>query len=126
MGIIGYYRVKAEDHIFKIAVKYYYHYWLWKVIYACNRELIDDPFNLVPGTNLAIYELSSGDEEHTVSEGDTYQSISESYYGTNAFFVNVMKANDNQLLAEGDTITVPALVKARELKLAEEIRNALA
>ncbi len=126
MRVLEYYRMRSDDHIQKVAVRYYYHYWLWRIILGANKEIIKDPFNIEPGTMLAIVELNTGDVEHTLVAGDTYQSIAEQYYGTNVFFANIMNANSSKLLEVGDTVAVPPLVTQRELKLAEAIRNAVA
>lgn len=118
--------IQSDDNIFKITVRYYYKYFLWRIIYNQNRDVISDPMDLKPGVMIVIPELSTFEIEHVIIESDTYQSLAEDYYGSNFYYQYIVNRNQNKYLIPGETVFIPPLVNEIHIHKAEEIRNAFA
>lgn len=118
------YITKTDDHIYKIATRFYLKWYLWHIIYDVNKDSIgEDPFYIKPGTKLSIVKLNTENIEHIIEEYDTYQSLAESYYGSMTLYYEVAIANNYKFLLPGEIAIIPPLVTS-EIKKAEKLRNA--
>lgn len=71
--------------------------------------------NLIkPGVALHIPDIMTGEVEHTIIEGDTYENLSLQYYGIEHFSGKIFSENDGLVLHEniGNPIIIPGLVES--------------
>ena len=123
-SIIEEYITNWSDTIYKIAVKFYFKWHLWMIIYDYNKESLgDDPYNIPASGSVKIIGLNTESIKHIISEGDTYHNLSMSYFGTERHFFDIGRANGYKHLIAGESITIPALITAKDLYNARRIRN---
>ncbi|MDH7554081.1 MAG: hypothetical protein QHH74_10515 [Spirochaetota bacterium] len=124
--IIDTYTTKASDTIYKIAIRYYYVWYLWRIIYDPNKDILgENPYYIPPGKTIHIVGLNTEPIIHTVESGDTYQHLSKSYYGSSLFFIDIAIENNYKHLIPGDSCIIPALVSKEHLTKAEKLRALL-
>lgn len=115
--MIGFYITKPNDTLQRLAAKFYGDWTVWKVIYDRNfSKLKDFAQNQFPsGISLEIPEINLLDETHIVVEGDTYESISTLYYGSESFSETLKRANSSIILTYhiGKEILIPSLIQNR-------------
>ncbi len=118
------YITSADDTVYKLANKYYLRWYLWRTIYDPNMNALgDDPFNLPAGKKIKIVELNTEPVIHNSAEGDTWNNLSQVYYGSNRFWTNIAAENDYQHIIPGENLIIPALVSKRDIIKAEELRS---
>ncbi len=121
------YITDAQDTIYKIANKFYFKWWLWRIIYDYNKKILgDDPWTLPAGKKIEIIGLNTEDIIHTIKAGDTWVNLSAAYYGSEAHFVDIARANEYKHLIAGETAVIPALVTAKDIDNARQLRNVCA
>jgi len=85
------YKVKSGDTLMKIAYEQYGSIYRWREIYASNKDLIQDPNNIPPGSTLKLASLGTGrrpssvehvGDQYMIELGDTLGSISQDLYGS--------------------------------------------
>lgn len=124
-SVIDTYTTMASDTIHRIACRFYYHWWLWKIIYDFNKEVLGgDPYAIPAGVAIKIINLNTEPITHTIRSGETWNRLSSDYYGTERHFVDIAIANDWKHLIAGETCVIPALVSKKNINLAKELRNA--
>ena len=115
--MIGFYITKPNDTLQRLAAKFYGDWTVWKVIYDGNFSKLKsfEQNQFPPGIALAIPELNLLDETHIVVAGDSYESISVLYYGSESFSEFLKRANGSIILKYklGTEISVPSLIQNR-------------
>lgn len=123
MRFIDTYTTKEGDTIYKISIKYYYLWYLWRAVYDPNKDILgDNPYYIPYGKTINIVGLNTEPIIHTISEGDTYQSLAKMYYGSSKFFIDIAIENNYKHLLPGDNCIIPALVSKEHLTKAEKLR----
>lgn len=123
-SIINEYITTAQDTIYKIANKFYFKWYLWRIIYDYNIDILgEDPFNLPAGKKIGIINLNTEAITHTISEGDSWQQLSKDYYGSQAFWTKIATDNEYKHLIRDETAVIPALLTAKDIENAERLRN---
>ncbi|MDI7187987.1 LysM peptidoglycan-binding domain-containing protein [Leptospira santarosai] len=120
--------VKENDTLQRISAFYWGDWTLWPLLRDSNAHLIqkfgfDWSEKLTEGIALKIpLDLSISDLDHTVAEGDTYESLSLFYYSTEHFSERIRNENERRILrySIGNRITIPALVDRRSFENAKE------
>ncbi len=108
------YHVKQGDTLMKIAYEQYGNLYLWKEIYAANKDAIQDPNHVPPGTVLKLDDLGGGrrpgsvaiehnGEQYLIKNGDTLGIISNDVYGTTAKWKELWE-NNRQLIKDPNKI----------------------
>lgn len=107
-----YYTVKNNDTLQRISAKFYADWTLYKLISDVNG--ISD---VLPGMKLFIPNPITEDFEHTIVLGDSYESLSFQYYGTEHFSGLIFSENDGLVLEEnlGRSVLIPLLISERRL-----------
>lgn len=119
--------VRENDTLQRIAAFYWGDWTLWPLLQDSNAHLIqtigfDWTEKLKEGIPLKIrMDLLSSDIEHTVSEMDSYESLSLLYYFTEHFSERIRNQNERKVLRYliGNRITIPALVDRRTFQTAK-------
>ncbi|AXR68231.1 phage tail protein [Leptospira mayottensis] len=119
--------VRENDTLQRIAAFYWGDWTLWPLLQDSNTHLIQTvgfgwPEKLKEGIPLKIrMDLLSSDIEHTVIEGDSYESLSFFYYFTEHFSERIRNQNERKVLRYliGNRITIPALVDRRAFQTAK-------
>ncbi|EKP13466.1 LysM peptidoglycan-binding domain-containing protein [Leptospira borgpetersenii] len=119
--------VRENDTLQRIAAFYWGDWTLWPLLRDVNSHLIQTiGFNwsekLKEGIPLKIrMDLLSSDIEHTVTEGDSYESLSFLYYFTEHFSERIRNQNERKVLRYliGSRIAIPALVDRRTFQTAK-------
>lgn len=105
------YIIRANDSIQRLAAKFYGNWTIWRLILDINPQ-IEDWANLKPGIRIEIPEPFVDTIDHTVVEGDSYESLSMLYYGSE-HFSNLIRFTNNYIIIYeivGQKITIPSLV----------------
>lgn len=103
------YRVQAGDTLMKIAYDHHGNVYTWRQIYNRNRQLIQDPSNVPPGTVLKIEKpaqpvgIDRNGEPYLIVWGDTLGRISGKVYGSNERWKEIYD-NNRQLIRDPDLI----------------------
>lgn len=103
---------REGDTLQRIAARWWGDWTLWPVLRDDNGLATDPP---VAGRQLVLRDLPSQDQLHTVMTGDSWESISLLYYGTEHFSERLRQANDTgSHIYErvGERIFVRAIVDA--------------
>lgn len=80
-----FYVLKNNDTLQRLSARYYGKWEIWRLILDNNPQ-IEDWNNLRAGVLIEIPEPLAEDRLHTIADGETYESISFLYYGTEHFF----------------------------------------
>ena len=122
---MGYYTLRANDSIYRLAVWFYYNYTLWPLIYYTNENIIgDNPFILTPGKKIFIPKARSGEATHKASQDDNGQSLSLRYYGIDYYHLRIDAYNNYPIrYEEGFIYKIPPLTPKIELDAAKELRE---
>lgn len=113
--------VKSNESIHRIAARMYGRWELWRLILDSNPNVSDWKI-LESGLVLEIPDPKTDDSFHTITLGDSYESLSELYYSTEHFTNLIRSANGNIALYEniGVEIIIPKLITTSELELAQK------
>ncbi|MBC8550472.1 MAG: LysM peptidoglycan-binding domain-containing protein [Candidatus Brocadiales bacterium] len=129
-----YYKVQANDNLFKIARKHYGNGQKWKKIFDANRDIMPDSNSLYVGQALLIPDItvkkeanevvltpvrgklekerSNNVNTHTVEAGDTLYRIAKKYYDDPGVWIKILEANEDTIedegsLKEGQVLILP-------------------
>lgn len=99
---------RQNDTLQRIAALIYGDWSLWRLIADANRIS-----SVQPGLQISIPEAFSSSIEHTILLGDSYESLSLQYYGSEHFSGLISAENNGLCLYEniGKLITIPSLVE---------------
>ena len=102
------YSVKGGDTLMKIAFENYGDLYRWKEIYEANRDKIQDPNHVPPGTQLTLngagmVQIERNGDRYLIKHGDTLGTISKSVYGTNQKWKKLWE-NNRQLIKDPNKI----------------------
>lgn len=94
----------------KLAAKLFGNWTLYRLITDTNPEAIKDNL-ILAGIILFIPDVLESELEHTIQEGDSYESLSLDYYGTEHYSGKIFSENEGLILHEniGSTIIIPGL-----------------
>ncbi len=112
-----FYVLKNTDTLQRLSAKFYGKWELWKLILDHNSQ-IENWKTLIPGIRIEIPDPFTEDVFHTIQVGDTYESISLLYYGTEHFSGKIREDNENIQPYEniGSDLFVGALVSSAEIQ----------
>ncbi|WP_061249278.1 LysM peptidoglycan-binding domain-containing protein [Leptospira alstonii] len=115
-----FYVLKNNDTLQRLSARYYGKWEIWRLISDINPQ-IEDWKNPKSGILIEIPEPLTEDRQHTIMEGETYESISFLYYGTEHFSGKIREANSNIQPYEniGSILFIEALVSKAELQNAK-------
>jgi nucleoid-associated protein YgaU len=101
--------VRPDETLRRISARYYGDWTLWPIIADANRMDRREP--PVPGRAIVVPMPRTSATEHTVADGDSYESLSLLYYGSEHFSEVIRSANDRKIIYEsaGLRFTIPAL-----------------
>lgn len=107
--------IGSADSLQRLAAKYYGKWTIWRLILDANPG-ITDWANLQPGIRIVIPEPFTDTIDHIIAAGDSYESLSMQYYGTEHFSGVIMYANNGVILDAniGQKIVIPPLVSKIE------------
>ncbi|PJZ28548.1 LysM peptidoglycan-binding domain-containing protein [Leptospira kmetyi] len=116
-----FYVLRNNDTLQRLSARYYGKWELWRLILDNNPQ-IEDWTNLEAGILIEIPDPLTENCFHTISTGDTYESISAFYYGTEHFSGKIRENNSNIQPYEnvGSTLHIEALVSKTELANAKK------
>jgi nucleoid-associated protein YgaU len=102
------YQVKKGDTLMKIAFEQYGDLYRWKEIYEANRENIQDPNHVPPGTQLTLngsgmVQVERNGERYMIKHGETLGMISSTVYGTPRKWKKLWE-NNRQLIKDPNKI----------------------
>jgi nucleoid-associated protein YgaU len=102
------YNVKQGDTLMKIAFEQYGDLYRWKEIFEANRDRIQDPNSVPPGTQLALngagmVTIEHNGDSYLIKHGDTLGVISKDIYGTPAKWKRLWE-NNRQLIKDPNKI----------------------
>lgn len=111
---------KSGESMQRLAARYYGRWELWRLILDTNEALTDWK-EIEPGLVVDIPDPKTDDSLHRIEIGDTYESLSQFYYGTEHFSNRIRLENGNIPLYEniGIEILIPRLMTKTELELAK-------
>ncbi|WP_078125708.1 tail protein X [Leptospira alexanderi] len=112
----SFYVLKPNDTLQKLAAKFYGRWEIWRLIFDSNPHL--SSWKSLPiGVQIEIPTPQTDDVNHTILEGDTYESLSLLYYGTEHFSGRIRDANDNLQPYEnlGSSLFIPVLIDKSDL-----------
>ncbi|TGM88490.1 phage tail protein [Leptospira licerasiae] len=120
--------VRENDTLQRIAAFYWGDWTVWPLIRDSNTHLyriigFDWTDKLKEGIPLRIrIDIPTSDIDHTVLEGDTYESLSLLYYFSEHFSERIRIGNERKILRYeiGNKINIPALVDRRTFQAAKE------
>ncbi|EMO30315.1 tail protein X [Leptospira noguchii] len=115
-----FYVLKNNDTLQRLSARYYGKWEIWRLILDKNPQ-IEDWKNLRVGVLIEIPEPLTEDRLHTIADGETYESISFLYYGTEHFSGKIRENNSNIQPYEnvGSTLFIQAFVSKGELQNAK-------
>lgn len=90
----SFYVLKSSDTLQRIAAKYYGRWEFWRLICDSNPHL-NSWKSLPVGVQIEIPDPRTDDINHTIIDGDTYESLSLLYYGTEHFSGRIRDTNEN-------------------------------
>lgn len=109
------YRVEKGDSLRSIAREQYRNEQAWTLIYAANRDRLENPEDVRAGMRLvlppastpipspgAVSPASSGGSTYTVRKGDTLHSIAKKMYGSTTYWTLIRDANRAKIEGSGD------------------------
>jgi|GEM_PF-1103209 len=107
-GDASHYVVKRGDTLMKIAFENYGDLYRWREIYEANRDRIQDPNHVPPGTELVLngagmVQIDRNGEQYLIRRGDTLGSISNTVYGTTRKWKKLWE-NNRQLIKDPNKI----------------------
>jgi len=107
-GDATHYVVKRGDTLMKIAFENYGDLYRWREIYEANRDRIQDPNHVPPGTELVLngagmVQIDRNGEQYLIRRGDTLGSISHTVYGTTRKWKKLWE-NNRQLIKDPNKI----------------------
>ena len=102
------YSVKQGDTLMKIAFENYGDLYRWKEIYEANRDKIQDPNHVPPGTQLTLngagmVQIERNGERYMIKHGDTLGTISKDVYGSTRKWKKLWE-NNRQLIKDPNKI----------------------
>lgn len=102
------YSVRQGDTLMKIAFENYGDLYRWREIYEANRDKIQDPNHVPPGTQLVLngagmVTIERNGEQYLIQSGDTLGSISHNVYGTPRKWKRLWE-NNRQLIKDPNKI----------------------
>ncbi|MCM2277608.1 MAG: LysM peptidoglycan-binding domain-containing protein [Oligoflexia bacterium] len=103
------YTVQQGDTLMRIAFETYGDLFKWRQIYDANRDKIQDPNSVPPGTVLMLekpdspVQISRNGERYLIKRGDTLGSISEDVYGTKTKWKRIWE-NNRELIRDPNMI----------------------
>ncbi|EKN89839.1 phage tail protein X [Leptospira interrogans str. 2003000735] len=112
----AFYVLKPNDTLQRLAARFYGRWEIWRLIFDSNPHL--ESWKSLPiGIQIEIPIPRTDDTNHTILEGDTYESLSLSYYGTEHFSGRIREANENLQPYEniGSELFVPSLIEKSDL-----------
>ncbi|WP_017852030.1 LysM peptidoglycan-binding domain-containing protein [Leptospira interrogans serovar Szwajizak] len=112
----SFYVLKPNDTLQRLAARFYGRWEIWRLIFDSNSHL--ESWNSLPvGIQIEIPTPRTDDANHTILEGDTYESLSLLYYGTEHFSGRIREANENLQPYEniGSELFVPSLIEKSDL-----------
>ncbi|MDV6237757.1 tail protein X [Leptospira ellisii] len=112
----SFYVLKPNDTLQRLAAKFYGRWEIWRLIFDTNPHI--ESIHLLPtGVLIEIPIPRTDDVNHIIIEGDTYESLSLFYYGTEHFSGRIREANENLQPYEniGSILFIPALITKSEL-----------
>lgn len=114
---MNYYVLRENDTLQRLSAKIYTDWTLWKLLYFFNYQVLKNhPQNMFPsGTLIQVPEVNLHDENHIVSVGDTYESLSLSFYGIEQYSEFIKYSNNGLLLKynAGEEIVIPSLIQKK-------------
>lgn len=119
-----FYVLKNNDTLQRLSARYYGRWEIWRLILDNNPQ-IESVNNLRAGVLIEIPEPLTEDRLHTIADGETYESISFLYYGTEHFSGKIRDNNSNIQPYEnvGSTLFIETLVSKAELQNAKRRAN---
>ncbi|MBS1959422.1 MAG: LysM peptidoglycan-binding domain-containing protein [Bdellovibrionales bacterium] len=102
------YQVRKGDTLMKIAFENYGDLYRWREIYEANRDQIQDPNHVPPGTELTLngagmVTIERNGEQYLIKHGDTLGTISNDVYGTSRKWKRLWE-NNRQLIKDPNKI----------------------
>jgi nucleoid-associated protein YgaU len=102
------YTVRRGDTLMKIAFENYGDLYRWREIYEANRNQIQDPNQVPPGTQLTLngagmVTIERNGEQYLIKGGDTLGTISNDVYGTTRKWKRLWE-NNRQLIKDPNKI----------------------
>ncbi|MCL8268181.1 tail protein X [Leptospira weilii] len=112
----SFYVLKPNDTLQRLAARYYGRWEIWRLIFDSNPHLSSWK-SLPVGVQIEIPIPRTDDINHTILDGDTYESLSLSYYGTEHFSGRIRDANENLQPYEniGSVLFIPSLIEKSDL-----------
>ncbi|EMO60704.1 phage tail protein X [Leptospira borgpetersenii serovar Pomona str. 200901868] len=112
----SFYVLKPNDTLQRLAAKFYGRWEIWRLIFDANPHL--ESIHILPvGVLIEIPIPRTDDVNHIIVEGDTYESLSLFYYGTEHYSGRIREANENIQPYEniGSPLYIPALITKLDL-----------
>ncbi|EMJ63424.1 tail protein X [Leptospira sp. P2653] len=112
----SFYVLKPNDTLQRLAARYYGRWEIWRLIFDSNPHLSSWK-SLPVGVQIEIPIPRTDDINHTIRDGDTYESLSLFYYGTEHFSGRIRDANENLQPYEniGSVLFIPSLIEKSDL-----------
>ncbi|MFQ3857159.1 phage tail protein [Leptospira kirschneri] len=112
----SFYVLKSSDTLQRLSSRFFGNWELWLLILDQNPHILDWK-NLEAGIQIEIPDPRTEDVFHTIVSGDTYESLSLLYYGTEHFSGRIRQENDNIQPYEniGADLFISALVSKNDL-----------
>lgn len=107
--------VREGETVRRLAARYYGNWTLWPLIVDYNK--INGRDNPVTGSALSIPYPRTSPTEHIISDGDTYEYLSQLYYGSEHFSDKIKIANGLAVIYDsiGQKFTIPALADRQKI-----------
>lgn len=115
---------RSGDTLQRIAARWYGDWTLWPAVRDANGLVSAPPAS---GQRLEIPDLPDRERLHTVVTGDSYESVSLLYYGTEHFAERLRNANPTEHIYDlvGRQIVIPALVNGATVRRLRNAANAV-
>lgn len=108
--------LKTSDTSVRLAARWYGPWWLYRLIEDLNPHVYwNSPQG---GVSVELPDVPTQAQPHTVKAGDTYQSLSRLYYGTEIFDWLIERENQLKIIYEmiGETIKIPPLADGDRMR----------